>query len=101
MEHKMAAFDSMLYRACNLPHSSEKEVAYIKETAGLNGYSETTIDGLVISRKSPHCHPSAKRLQLSEQAKRFTRVFQGRFPTSWQSTTFRWFLRHRENFLKF
>jgi hypothetical protein len=50
MEHKMAAFDSMLHWACNFPHSSEsfeKEVAYIKETAGLNGYTETTIDGLM------------------------------------------------------
>jgi hypothetical protein len=40
MEHKMAAFHSMLHRAFNLPLSREnfkKEVAYIKETARLNG----------------------------------------------------------------
>jgi hypothetical protein len=50
MEHKMAAFHFMLHRACNLPLSREnfeKEVAYIKETAGFNGYTETTIDGLM------------------------------------------------------
>jgi hypothetical protein len=46
----MTAFHSMLHRACNLPLSREifeKEVAYIKETTGLNGYTETTIDGLM------------------------------------------------------
>jgi hypothetical protein len=40
----------LLHRACNFPLSREnfeKEVAYIKETAGLNGYTETTIDGLM------------------------------------------------------
>jgi hypothetical protein len=50
MEHKMAAFHSLLNRACNLPLSREnfeKEVAYIKETEGLNRYTETTIDGLM------------------------------------------------------
>jgi hypothetical protein len=37
----------MLHRACNLPLSKEnfdKEVTYKKETAELNGYTETTID---------------------------------------------------------
>jgi hypothetical protein len=50
MEYKMAAFHSILYRACILPLSREnfeKEVVYIKETAGLNGYTDTTIDGLM------------------------------------------------------
>jgi hypothetical protein len=50
MDHKMTAFHSMLHRACNLPLSREifeKEVAYIKETAGFNRYTETTIDGLM------------------------------------------------------
>jgi hypothetical protein len=50
MEHKMAAFHYMLHRACNLllaRENFEKKVAYIKETAGLNGYTETTIDGLM------------------------------------------------------
>jgi hypothetical protein len=44
MEHKMAALHSFMH----LPLSREnfeKEVAYIKEMAGLNGYTETTIDG--------------------------------------------------------
>jgi hypothetical protein len=46
----MAAFHSMLHQACNLPFSREnfkKEVAYNKETAELNVYTETTIDGLM------------------------------------------------------
>jgi hypothetical protein len=50
MEHKLAAFHFMLHRACNLSLSREnfeKEVAYIKETAGFKGYTETTIDGLM------------------------------------------------------
>jgi hypothetical protein len=51
MEYKMAAFHSMLHWACNLPLSMEnfeKEVAYIKEMARLNEYTETTIDGLML-----------------------------------------------------
>jgi hypothetical protein len=50
MEHKIPALRSMLNRDFNFPLSSEKfkkEVAYIKETAWLNGYTETTIDGLM------------------------------------------------------
>jgi hypothetical protein len=49
-EQKMAAFHSMLHRACILPlliENFDKEVAYIKETAGLNGYIKTTIGGLM------------------------------------------------------
>jgi hypothetical protein len=50
MEHKMAAFHSMLHQACNLPFSREnfkKKMAYNKETAGLNVYTDTTIDRLM------------------------------------------------------
>jgi GIY-YIG catalytic domain len=48
--HKMAAFHSMLNRACTLPLSKEnfkKEVSYIKQTAALNGYTEASIDQLL------------------------------------------------------
>jgi hypothetical protein len=50
MEHKMAAFHSMLHRACNLSllrENFEKEEANIKDTAGLNECTETTIDRLM------------------------------------------------------
>jgi hypothetical protein len=50
MEHKMTALHTILHRACNLSLLSEnfeKEEAYIKETAGLNKCTETTIDRLM------------------------------------------------------
>jgi hypothetical protein len=61
MEDKMAAFHSMLHLVCNLSFSKEdfeKEVVYMKVTASQNIFSNVT------SRNSPHCHPSAQRLQL-------------------------------------
>jgi hypothetical protein len=44
MEHKLTAFHSMLHWDVTFPF---QEVANIKKTAGLNGYTETTIDGLM------------------------------------------------------
>jgi hypothetical protein len=61
MVPKMAAFHSMLHWACNLPLSRKN---FEKEVAPLTG-SCRNIFSNVRSRKSPHCHPSAKRLQLS------------------------------------
>jgi hypothetical protein len=62
MEHKMAAFHSML-QACNLPFSRDnfkKEKAYNKETAGLNVYTETTIDGSCKIKKVTTLSPISK-----------------------------------------
>jgi hypothetical protein len=49
MEHKMAAFHSMLHHVFIFPsrENLKKGVAYIKETAGLNRYTKTIIDGLL------------------------------------------------------
>jgi hypothetical protein len=46
MEQKMSAFHCMLHLSLSR-ENFEKKVAYIKETAGLNGYTKTTIDGLM------------------------------------------------------
>ena len=49
-QHKLAAFHSMIHRACNLPLSEEslsRELKYIKDTAKVNGYSEVMVDRLL------------------------------------------------------
>jgi hypothetical protein len=73
MEQKMSAFHCMLHLSLSR-ENFEKKVAYIKETAGSMDILKPPLTGLcrnifsnLRSRKSLHCHPSAKRL-LSEQA---------------------------------
>jgi len=50
IQHKMAAFNSMVYRLCKLPLSVRNymiERQYILETAKINGYNETHIERLI------------------------------------------------------
>jgi hypothetical protein len=52
--HKMAAFDSMIFRLCNTPLSADKfkkELKYIEETALINGYKRGMIMGLLEKHK--------------------------------------------------
>jgi hypothetical protein len=49
-QHKMAAFNSMVYRLCRLPLNAKNfinELKTIKTIATINGYKEQTIDELV------------------------------------------------------
>jgi hypothetical protein len=59
--HKMAAYYSMLNRACTLllpKDSSDKEIIFIKPTADLIGYPATTIDKIL--RKKTFIAPTGK-----------------------------------------
>lgn len=50
IQHKKAAFNSMVYRLCKFPLNAKsymEELKYIKYTANINGYNETMIDSLV------------------------------------------------------
>lgn len=67
MNHKMAAFNSMIYRMCRLPLNSQsfdKELLNIKEIATKNGYSEKSIEILVLTSLSP-IEPDMKRVPIT------------------------------------
>lgn len=52
--HKMAAFNSMVFRMCNIPLSEdnfEKEKQHIYMVARINGYTNATIDSLIKKHK--------------------------------------------------
>lgn len=50
IQHKHAAYHSLIHRLCRLPLSItnyKKEYEYIKETAGVNGYSAKMVDNFI------------------------------------------------------
>lgn len=50
IQHKQAAFHSLIYRLCKLPLSAKnymKEYQYIKEVANVNGYNEKMVDDII------------------------------------------------------
>jgi len=63
IQHKMAAYHSMIHRLCRLPLSVanyKKEYDYIKEVARVNGYSAEVIDKII----HKHCQ-KIKKWKLS------------------------------------
>jgi hypothetical protein len=71
----MTAFYSMLLRACNLSflrENFEEEVAYIKKTARFNGYTITTIDGLMSKHLFKRKIKEVTTLSLSPISKEVT-----------------------------
>jgi uncharacterized protein (UPF0335 family) len=54
-QHKMAAFNSMIHRAVNIPMNDadeEAELAYIYEAAKVNGYDRTNIQKLITKHRN-------------------------------------------------
>lgn len=71
MSHKLAAFNSMVYRMCKLPLSIKNymnELKLIKEIANTNGYTENEIDNLV-SKHSKNIKKHSLSTLFKQEAK--------------------------------
>lgn len=81
IQHKKAAYHSMVHRLCRLPLSVNnymREYKYIKNVARVNGYGETMIDELILkhSRRSKRFDLSTLFSQIeSEQNQRVALSF--------------------------
>lgn len=67
IQHKQAAYHSLVHRLCRLPLSIanyKKEYEYIKETARMNGYSHKMVDQLV--------HKHSRKVQNSNLTTMFS-----------------------------
>jgi len=78
MQHKMAAFNSMLHRATSIPMTDEDrkaELNYIFETARLNGYAREPIEKLAIRHRNRQRIRDVTTLQpLEKEAQKFATI---------------------------
>jgi PHD/YefM family antitoxin component YafN of YafNO toxin-antitoxin module len=78
VQHKMAAFNSMLHRAMSIPMTDEDrkaELNYILETASLNGYARESIEKLAAKHRNRQRFRQITTLQpLEKDAQKFASI---------------------------